>query len=102
VAAHLGGAGFAVLYWHLQWRILQVGRTFFAKARREPRPRLRIARDDLPVVAANAQPRAIDPSLASRADAILEKISRHGKESLTDEERDILQRASEEYRKRKK
>jgi hypothetical protein len=35
-------------------------------------------------------------------DAVLEKVSKYGKESLSPEEREILVRASELYKKRRK
>ena len=39
--------------------------------------------------------------LRAQTDAILEKISRHGQESLTDGERELLLRASEVFKRRK-
>ena len=40
--------------------------------------------------------------LTTKQEEVLEKISRQGKESLTEEEREILRRASEEFRKRRR
>jgi membrane associated rhomboid family serine protease len=42
-----------------------------------------------------------DTSLEAQADAILEKLSRQGKDSLTPQEWEILHRASEAYRRRR-
>lgn len=102
VAAHLGGAGFAFLYKQLNWRILsawQTVRRWFSRSR-SPRLRVYTERDSSPV---RTSVRSIaDEQLEAKADAILEKISRLGPESLTDEERDVLQRASEQLRRRLK
>ncbi len=43
----------------------------------------------------------VDEHLDAKLDAVLEKLSRHGRESLTDPEREILQRASEIYKKKR-
>ena len=45
------------------------------------------------------QPRPVS-DLERKVDAILRKISRSGEESLTDEEREVLLRATREYQKR--
>jgi membrane associated rhomboid family serine protease len=91
-AGHLGGLAFGFLYWRFGWRLEWVlGRTM---------PGIRGSRKVVPfrpglrlrVVA----PR--DDELTERVDEILKKISEHGKESLTDEERDILVQAASKYR----
>ena len=41
-----------------------------------------------------------DLSLNKEVDAVLEKISRHGEESLTNKERRILERASRRYQQK--
>jgi hypothetical protein len=43
-----------------------------------------------------------DEQLEAKLDAVLAKVSKHGPDSLTAEERAILQRASELYKKRRK
>lgn len=104
-AAPMAGAGFATLYWYMQLRILSLWDDLISRARRSPRsrPRLRVYRDE-PVVSASRPPNEekVDRQLARQADQVLEKISRQGKESLTEEEREILRRASEEFRKRRR
>lgn len=103
VAAHLGGAAFALGYQKLGWRLTS-GRwgDFFRKMQRPLRPQLRIYRDDEAASVRTSVPEPrIDEQLEAKADAVLEKINRFGKESLTAEERDILQRASEQYRKKR-
>ena len=42
-----------------------------------------------------------DDDLEDRVDEILKKISEHGRESLTEGEKEILMRASEVYKKRR-
>jgi hypothetical protein len=44
---------------------------------------------------------AEDEQLEAKMDAILEKISRAGKESLTESERQVLLRASEVFKRRR-
>ena len=82
------------------------------------RPRLRVApppEDEqeqepepvgAPVQSQQAQARptagAADEQLEAKLDAVLEKVSKHGQDSLTAEEREILVKASELYKKRRK
>jgi hypothetical protein len=76
------------------------------------RPQLRVVSavdpDDTPEpvgAAVESQPRpkeAADENLEAKVDQVLEKVSKHGQESLTPEERDILFKASELYKKRRK
>lgn len=104
VAAHLGGAAFAALYFKLHWRILGLrrGLSSWLKARRRPRLRLyRPEEEQEPVSVAAASAPALDEHLEAKLDALLEKVARHGKDSLTDKENEILLRASEIYKKRR-
>ena len=55
-----------------------------------------------PVQAAPRPAEAADEQLEAKLDAVLEKVSKHGQESLTPEEREILFKASELYKKRRK
>ena len=48
-----------------------------------------------------APPAQEDEQLEAKMDAILEKISRVGKENLTESEHAVLQRASEVFRRRR-
>jgi hypothetical protein len=51
------------------------------------------------------QPRpkeAADENLEAKVDQVLAKVSKYGQESLTPEEREILFKASELYKKRRK
>lgn len=106
--AHLGGAFFGLLYY-------QSGIRFSGLFKRRPkarvRPKLRVVvpvEEEKPepvgasVQAAAPPPKAADEQLEAKLDAVLEKVSKHGQESLTPEEREILFRASELYKKRRK
>jgi hypothetical protein len=55
-----------------------------------------------PVPVAPKPAGAADEQLEAKLDAVLEKVSKHGQESLTPEEREILVKASELYKKRRK
>jgi membrane associated rhomboid family serine protease len=101
VAAHLGGAGFAFLYYHLDWRLLGAWYGLVGRLRRPAQPRLRVYREETPVPVSSRPVERMDEQLEAQADAVLEKLSREGMASLTPEERDILQRASERYKKKR-
>ena len=55
-----------------------------------------------PVQTAPRSSEAPDEQLEAKLDAVLEKVSKHGQGSLTPEEREILFRASELFKKRRK
>jgi membrane associated rhomboid family serine protease len=111
--AHLGGALFAVVYYQTGWRfvsLLPARRT----ERRAATPRLRVVPAEPEPVMKSTEPVAAtadsphrpaapaDEQLEARVDRILEKVSKHGQESLTPEERELLFQASERYKKRRK
>jgi membrane associated rhomboid family serine protease len=105
-AAHLGGAAFAFVYYKWNWRILSLFPALRGWRRRLSRPRLRVYREEPPaapvsVPVAAPPPPATDEQLEAQMDAILEKISRSGKESLTEHEREVLLRASEAMKRRR-
>jgi membrane associated rhomboid family serine protease len=104
VSVHLTGAGFAYLYFKRQWRLLDLWETVTSWWRRRRRPRLRVYPDDephTPVSVPAPSARDVDEHLEAQVDAVLEKVSRHGQDSLTDSEREILFRASEVYKKKR-
>jgi membrane associated rhomboid family serine protease len=92
--AHLGGAGFALLYYRTRWN---PGRWVFDKvsslssAQSRSRAKLRIhAPDD-------------DDSESDRqVDEILKKIQAQGQDSLTRRERRILEKASDAYQRKRR
>ncbi|HEY7153644.1 MAG TPA: rhomboid family intramembrane serine protease [Gemmataceae bacterium] len=104
VAAHLGGAFFGGLYYRLHWRLIDWLPRFRLWRRQLFRPRLRVYREEEPrtPVRVPSAPAVVDDEyLEAKMDAILEKISRVGKENLTESERQVLLRASEVFRRRR-
>jgi membrane associated rhomboid family serine protease len=105
VSVHLAGAGFAYLYYKFHWNLTSLWAGLGAWRWPRRRPRLRVYRDDEPATpvsaAAPAPARDVDEHLEAKVDAVLEKVSRHGQDSLTDSEREILFKASEVYKKRR-
>jgi membrane associated rhomboid family serine protease len=95
-AGHLGGLAFGLLYWRLGLRLeapftRRIGRP---RRKREPQP--------LEEPAILSFPRRDDrDDLAEQVDEVLRKISEQGRDSLTDEELAILQKASAKYREGK-
>ncbi len=89
-AAHLGGLAFGFLYWRFGWRL----EPLYDRLRRAA-PVHKAAPLRKAVILPFPRP---DDALSDRVDEILKKISEQGKESLTDEERDILIEASAKYR----
>jgi hypothetical protein len=106
---HLGGAFFGFLYFQAGWRISSI---FARGSVPRARPKLRIVpapveeREPDPVgVPVPAVPRpaeAADEQLEAKLDAVLEKVSKYGQGSLTPEEREILRRASDLFKNRRK
>lgn len=95
-SVHLAGAGFAVAYWFSRVRLERIFSIFSGLHKK---PKLRIH----PEYHFNEPVRStVAPKLEKEVDAILQKISRSGVESLTDAERQTLKKASEEYQKHKK
>ena len=68
------------------------------------RPKLRVYRPEpRPEPVTAAVPRSEpDAHLEEELDAVLEKVARHGRDSLTERENQILMRASEIYKRRRK
>ena len=108
VAAHLGGALFAGLYYRLHLRLvdwLPEMRQLRSWRRNLFRPRLRVYREEeerTPVHVPAPVGRLDDEQMEAKMDAILEKISRVGKENITEGEREFLLRASEALRRRRR
>lgn len=104
VACHLSGAAFGFLYYKFHWRVLNWLPGRISLPRFGARPKLRVYRPEpRPEPVAAAVPRAEpDAHLEEELDAVLEKVARHGRESLTERENQILMRASEVYKQRRK
>jgi rhomboid family protein len=116
VAVHLAGAGFAFLYHTYTLRVLNwlpSGRGSGQTVRRVPRPKVRVQekREPEPAAATSAAAGAqgaavssgpgVNEHLEAKLDEVLAKVAKHGKESLTEVEREILLKASEIYKKRR-
>jgi membrane associated rhomboid family serine protease len=103
----LSAALFAFLYYKGQWRVSAWWPDLSGWRRRMRQPRLRVYREDEPATPVGVTPSARtaapseDDQLEAKMDAILEKISRAGKESLTESERQVLLRASEVFKRRR-
>jgi membrane associated rhomboid family serine protease len=110
VAVHLGGAAFAALYFYRHWRLTPFLPNVSAWRRRRTQPRLRVYREiederPAPVGVTSAAPpareRPDDEQLEAKMDAVLEKISRVGKENLNDSDREVLRLAAERIKRRR-
>jgi membrane associated rhomboid family serine protease len=111
VVVHLAGALFAFAYYRFQFRVWEaLTGWWWTLKRRRSRPRLRLFQPEDPeahkepvTVPAGAAPSSgsVDEHLEAKLDAVLEKLARSGKDSLTDTERQILMRASEIYKRRR-
>jgi membrane associated rhomboid family serine protease len=111
VAVHVAGAAFAFVYFKWQLRLVDFFTGWWQQLpRKRARPRLRLYRPEeadtshepVPVGAIPpAESPSVDEHLEAKLDAVLEKLARSGKESLTENERQILMRASEIYKRRR-
>jgi hypothetical protein len=104
VSAHLGGAVFGYAYYRFHWHLSGFWSVFKNWQRPRSRPRLRVYREEEPrkPVAVTAPPNSdLDEQLEAKLDAVLEKVARSGQESLTENERQLLLRASEVYKKKR-
>jgi len=105
VSAHLGGAIFGYAYYKFHWRLSSFFSGWRTGLRRSrPRARLRVYRGEeeaRPMVLTSPPAADVDEQLEAKLDAILEKVARSGQDSLTENERQLLLRASEVYKRRK-
>ena len=103
----LAGAGFGALYYLGGIRLTGVFASRGSSGRASRQPRLRVVPPDEPDDNADTDepppPRpTTEDRIEDRVDRLLEKVSRHGQESLTPEERELLFRAGEHYKKRRR
>jgi membrane associated rhomboid family serine protease len=103
VTVHLAGAAFGFLYYKSQLRLLNLLPNLRSWQRSRSRPRLRVYHEEPPVVHGPAPTASadIDEQMEAKLDAVLEKVARSGQGSLTEQEKQILLRASEVYRRRR-
>lgn len=95
-AAHLGGTAFGFLYYKFDWHLEGLFSRLPRSIRQRRRPRLRIAPETIP----DDEP-AVEHD-QDQVDIILQKIFESGQASLTDDERALLQRASQRMKNKLK
>jgi membrane associated rhomboid family serine protease len=104
--AHLAGAAFGFLYYRTGWNLFRLWpRGWSAKRIRMPMrgPKLRVHREsDDEIDEAPPDDYLTTGRLQKRVDELLEKISRSGEGSLTDEERQFLADASRRYQQQRR
>jgi rhomboid family protein len=104
-SVHLGGAAFAFLYFKGHVRILSFWDQLRTWKKQRARPRLRVYHPDdgmsEPVPVGPTVGAEIDEQFEAKVDAVLAKVARTGKESLTDAEQQLLLKASEIYKRRR-
>ena len=82
---------FAFVYFKISWRLERFFPDGNLWKRLKPKPKLRVLDPDSP-----------DTSTEAQVDAILQKIQEHGRDSLTRQERRLLEEASQKYQRRRK
>ncbi|MCG8587254.1 MAG: rhomboid family intramembrane serine protease [Pirellulales bacterium] len=87
--AHFAGAVFGFLYVKFNWNLAWMNPAWLTKVKPRRGPKLRVHDPD-------AKSRELDDDV----DQILRKIKREGEDSLTRRERNIMQKASREYKDR--
>lgn len=108
-AAHLGGLAFGYIYWRQSWRLApiwnRVEKRFTGKKKfQNSRSRAHGSPAILPFpnsnsASSNPSSKKAESRFEAELDAVLEKISAEGEESLTDRDRKVLAQASQRYRK---
>jgi len=93
--AHLGGAVFAYLYFRFGWRVSNWLPSNFSLPKTTNRAKLRIHEPD-------SGKSDGESDTDRRVDEILKKIQEQGQESLTWRERRILEKASQEYQRKRR
>jgi membrane associated rhomboid family serine protease len=114
VVVHLAGAAFAVAYYKWQRSITEAVSGLMWWRKRRNRTRLKLfqpdpEREEPVAVSANSSAASsssapaivVDEHLEAKLDAVLAKIAKSGKESLTQQEREILQQAAQMYKRRR-
>jgi len=114
VTCHLGGAAFAFGYYKLGVRLTRLLPDLRKWKQHRSSPRLRVYREEDENAVQKPQPVSVatapggpastsldDEQLEAKMDAVLEKISRVGKDKLTESEKEVLLRASERLKKRR-
>lgn len=100
VAAHLGGALVGFLYFKFQFRVLNWLPSRMSMRPRRSRPRLKVYRE--PVEADTPLSGDADDQLEAQLDSVLAKVAKYGREALSEREHQVLLKASEVYKQRRK
>src|SRR5262249_38182539 len=105
VTVHLAGAAFGFLYYKSEMRLSNFIPDFSGLRRIGRRSSLRIYREEprRPVAVSTPSTSTTENSehFEAKVDAVLEKVARYGQSSLSDSEREVLNRASELYKRRR-
>lgn len=105
---HLAGALFGFLYYKWQWRLTTWLPKLKTWRKRLTQPRLRVYKGDeeqpaaVPAGSPSLTRQDDEEQLEAKVDAVLEKLQRVGKENLTESEQQLLVRASEVFRRRRR
>jgi membrane associated rhomboid family serine protease len=116
VTVHLAGAAFGFAYYKGNWRVAPLWQAVTRFRLPQRRPRVRIFDEEEPVArrprpATAPAPTGIttaptaapaDEHLEAQVDAVLEKVARSGRDSLTESEKALLVRASEVYKRKQR
>jgi membrane associated rhomboid family serine protease len=102
VGVHLAGAAFAYLYYKMEWHLSGWMKGWSFRNLFRSRPKLKIYKEQPERPASRPVPAEVDADeqIKAEMDVVLARMSEVGKENLTEEELQILQRASEVLRKR--
>jgi membrane associated rhomboid family serine protease len=95
--AHLGGAAFGVVYKYFGWRMYGIWnrlRSGIRLPRLRSRPKVRLYKPSVSSMKTSRR------DLDLQVDRILDKISKQGESSLTENERELLKEASKKYKNR--
>ena len=104
VTVHLAGAAFAFAYYKRRWRLMDLWTDVKSWQKQLSRPRLKVYREEhvpSPLPYHGPSRSAADQEMDAQLDAVLEKVARTGRDSLTQDELQVLLRASEIYRRRR-
>jgi membrane associated rhomboid family serine protease len=114
VTVHLAGAAFGFGYYKGNWRLAPLWQALTRFRLPQRQPRLRVYEEEAPTprrprpapaaapTGVTASPPPADEHLEAQVDAVLEKVARSGRDSLTESEKALLVRASEVYKHKKR
>lgn len=106
VSVHLAGAAVGLAYFKWQFNFANWFQGLMWWQHVRTRPRLKLydpapPKEEPVAVSATSTAVAMDEHLEAKLDAVLEKIAKTGKDSLTQQEQAILQQAAEMYKRRR-